>query len=161
VADSGSSITFAEDTSNVLAALGVNVFFTGTGAQDLAVSSQLSANVNLLAAARSNTPGDGTNAGRIATLGSEPVADLNNLSLTDYYNGIVTDIAVKGASAQASVTATAAITSALSSQRESVSGVNLDEETIQLLKLERAFEGSARYTTTVNQLIDQLLAIVG
>jgi flagellar hook-associated protein 1 FlgK len=107
------------------------------------------------------TPGDGTNADRIAALGSEPVAALNGLSITKYYNGIVDDVAVKGSSASAAVQASGAITSALAAQRESISGVSLDEETINLLRLERAFEGAARYTTTVNQLIEEMLTIVG
>ncbi|MBI4580433.1 MAG: flagellar hook-associated protein FlgK [Planctomycetes bacterium] len=161
VADSGFEVTFGQDSSNVLAALGVNVFFTGTDASDLAVSSELTGNPDLLAAATQRAPGDGSNAARLAALGSEPVAALNGRSISDFYNGIVSDVAVKGAAAKAAVQATAAIGSALASQRESVSGVNLDEETVSLLKLQRAFEGVARYTTTVNGLIGELLAIVG
>ncbi len=160
-ADEGFEITFSEDSSNVLASLGVNAFFTGSDAKNLAVNSALDSNPNLLAAATNGTPGDGSNAANLAALGNEPVAALNNRSISDFYNGIVSDVAVKGSAAQATSEAGAAITSALSSQRESVSGVNLDEETISMLKLERAFEGAARYTTTVDGLIDELLALIG
>lgn len=161
VADSGFEMTFSQDSSNVLASTGVNVFFTGSSSQNIGVSSTLAANPSLLAAATNRTPGDGSNAGRIADLGSEPVAGLNGRSITDFYNAIVADVAVRGSAANASSEAAAAITSALSAQRESISGVNLDEETINLLRLERAFEGAARYTTTVNSLIEEMLAIVG
>lgn len=161
VADNGFEMTFSQDTSNVLASLGVNVFFTGSNSQNIGVSEKLAANPNLLAAASNKTPGDGSNAGKIASLGSEPVAALNGRSISEYYNAIVADVAVKGSAAEASADAAAAITSALSAQRESISGVSLDEETINLLKLERAFEGAARYTTTVNSMIEELLALVG
>lgn len=160
-ADEGFTITFKEDTSNVLASLGVNVFFTGTDSQDLGVNALVAANPNLLAAASTRTPGDGTMAGRIAALGNEPVAGLNGRSISGYYNAIVGDVAVKGSAASASAVAASAITSALASQREAISGVSLDEETINLLRLERAFEGAARYTTTINGLVDELLAIIG
>lgn len=160
VAEQGYEITFSQDSSNVLAALGVNVFFAGSGAGDLAVNAALAENPNLLAAASNRTPGDGSNAARIATLGHEPVAALNGRSINEFYNAIVADVAVKGSAAAASVNAANAITSALAAQRENISGVSLDEETINLLRLERAFEGAARYTTTVNRLIEEMLAIV-
>jgi flagellar hook-associated protein 1 FlgK len=161
VADSGFEMTFSQDSSNVLASLGVNVFFTGRDSQDLGVNTLLESNPNLLAAATNRTPGDGSNAGRIAALGNEPVAALNGRSISDYYNTMVGDVAVKGSAAKASAQAAGAITSALAAQRESISGVSLDEETINLLRLERAFEGAARYTTTVNRLIEEMLAMVG
>lgn len=160
VSAEGFEIRFSQDSSNVLACLGVNVFFTGTNAESMAVSQVLAANPNLLAASASGAPGDGTIAGRIAALGSESVAALNGRSISDYYNAIVTDVAVKGSAASASVQAAGAITSALSAQREAISGVSLDEETINLLRLERAFEGAARYTSTVNRLIEEMLSIV-
>ncbi len=36
----------------------------------------------------------------------------------------------------------------------------LDEETIALLKLERSFQGAARYTSVVDQMIQELLGLV-
>ncbi len=160
VANTGFELDFSQDSSNTLAALGVNTFFTGTDAKDLAVNSTLTANPRLLAAATQRTPGDGSNAANLFALGSEPIGTLNNQSISDYYNLIVSNVAVRGAAAKATTDGAAAVTSALASQREAVSGVNLDEETVSLLKLERAFEGAARYTTTINGLMDQLLALV-
>lgn len=161
VADTGFEIAFSQDSSNVLAALGVNTFFQGRDAQDMTVNATVRGNLNFVAAATQNAPGDGTNAARLAALGSEPVTALNGRTMSDYYNSIVTDVAVRGSAARSAVESTAAISSALLSQRESISGVNLDEETVSLLKLERAFEGAARYTTTVNSMIQQLLGLVG
>jgi len=159
--DSGYEMTFAEDTSNVLAALGVNSFFSGEDAQDLAVNSVLTDNVNLLAAATQYTPGDGTNAANVAALGESALTGLNNMSLNEFYNAIVSDVAVKASAALSGVEAADSITLSLTAQRESISGVSLDEETISLLRLERSFQGAARYTTTVDRLIQETLALVG
>ena len=159
-ADAGSEITFAEDSSNVLAALGINTFFTGRDAQDMAVSSEVSQNVRLVAAATQGTPGDGSNAARLAALGDETLPNLQNQSLNGFYNAIVSNVAVKGSAAQSSVEAADAINQSLQAQRESISGVSLDEETIALLRLERAFQGAARYTTTVDSLLQEVLLLV-
>jgi flagellar hook-associated protein 1 FlgK len=157
----GYTMTFAEDTSYVLAALGINTFFTGSDAMDIGINQMLLEEPARLAAATDRTPGDGTNAARLAALGNEPIAGIRNQSLIEFYNLIVNDVAVKGAAAKASVEAHDAVTTSLSTQRESISGVSLDEETIMLLKLERSFQGAARFTSVVDQLIEEMLGLLG
>lgn len=159
-ADQGYEITFGQDTSNVLAALGVNTFFTGTKAQDIAVNQVLSNDPNLLAAATSAAEGDGSNAGALAALATARLDGLNGRSLTEYYNAVAAGVAVTGAAAQAGLESANNVSQALSAQRESISGVSLDEETISMLRLERAFQGSARYTSTVDQMLQEMLALV-
>ena len=69
-------------------------------------------------------------------------------------------IAVDGSAAKAANDAADNIMMSLQSQRESVSGVSLDEEAIQLVKFERAFQGAARYVSVIDGLIDDMLAMV-
>lgn len=160
VADTGYEITFSEDSSNVLAALGVNTFFDGSDAQNISVNAVVLSNRNMIAAATNGNVGDGSNAARLAGLGTEGIAAIGNISLLDYYNLIAADVAVKGAAAKAGVSAADTILMSLSAQRESVSGVSLDEETISLLRFERAFQGAARYTSVVDRMIEEMLALV-
>ncbi len=159
-AAAGFEITFGEDSSNVLAALGINAFFTGTNAQDLAVNPLLASNQNLLAAATMHAEGDGSNAGRLAALATESLSGLSGQSLGSFYRAIASDVAVRSGAASAGVRSADAITAALTSQREAISGVSLDEETISMLRFERAFSAAARYTTVVDQLMQEMLAIV-
>jgi flagellar hook-associated protein 1 len=156
----GDTLTFADDTANVLAALGINTFFSGKDAQDIEVNPLLVDNPARLAVAKDSTPGDGSNAAQIAALGSEPVSAIGGQSLLEFYNSIANEVAVNGAAAKASVDARNAIVMTLTSQRESISGVSLDEETVSLLKLERSFQGAARYTSTVDQMIQELLSLM-
>lgn len=158
--DSGYEVTFGEDTSGVLAALGINTFFTGSGANDLAVNSALVENPDLIAAATRQTAGDGSNAGLLADLATQALESLGGKSVTELYNGIVSDIAVKGKAASASVQSAGVIVSSLTSQRESISGVSLDEEAISLMRFERSYQAAARYTTVVDRLIEQTLGII-
>ncbi len=160
-AANGYTMTFGEDSSYVLSALGINTFFTGRGAADIDVNGLLREAPARLAAATNRTPGDGSNAARLAALGSEPIAGIGNQSILDFYNGIVNKVAVRGSAAKAQVEAYDAVFTALTAQRESISGVSLDEETIALLKLERSFQGAARFTSVVDQLIEEMLSILG
>jgi flagellar hook-associated protein 1 FlgK len=156
----GFEFSFSEDTSNVLAALGVNTFFTGKNSQSIDVNPTVESDPFLIAAGKTDKPGDGSNASEIAKLATNRIDDLGNRSISDYYNAIVTDVAVKGSAARAGVEAADAISLSLVSQRESISGVNLDEETISLLRFERAFQGAARYTNSVDQLLQEMLGLI-
>ena len=60
----------------------------------------------------------------------------------------------------AGVQAADSIALALQAQAESISGVSLDEETVSMLRLERAFQGAARYTSVVDQMMQEMLALV-
>ena len=65
-ADSGFEVSFSEDSSHALAALGVGTFFDGTNAATIAVNSAVQDDPRLLATSLDGTPGDGRNAGRLA-----------------------------------------------------------------------------------------------
>lgn len=148
------------DTSGVLAALGVNTFFSGSDATNIAVNDALIADPLLLAAASTFHAGDGVIAGRIAALDSTPSAHLNDLTLTGFYDGIANEIAVTGAAATDASETASAVLSALRAQRESLSGVNLDEEAISLIKYERAFQGASRFVSVVNNLLNELVTLI-
>jgi len=45
----------------------------------------------------------------------------------------------------------------LERQRESLSGVSLDEEAANLVKYERAYQAAARVMTTVDEMLDHLI----
>lgn len=166
-ADDGRTFTFGQDgerarpdTSGVLAALGVNTLFTGSNARDLAINPTVSDNLELLAAATSFQPGDGTTALGIAELSATPVDALGGASLPDAYNAIVSSIAVAGSAARDTEEAAASILSSLQSEKESISGVNLDEEAISMLKYERAFQGASRFISVVNNLLNELILLI-
>jgi len=50
-----------------------------------------------------------------------------------------------------------AITQAVQNQRESLSGVNIDEEAISLLAYQRAYQGAARFLNVVDRLLETLI----
>ncbi len=166
-ADDGFTFTFGhdgqearEDTSGVLAALGVNTFFTGTDAGNIAVNETVMEQPSLLAAASVFLAGDGVNAGRLAALDSAMSERLGTTSLSGLYRSIAIGVAVQSAAAHDEVEAASTILASLRAQRESISGVNLDEEAIALVKYQRAFQGAARFVSTVDDLLAELVMLI-
>jgi flagellar hook-associated protein 1 FlgK len=130
-ADDGVTFTFGHDgqqgrtdTSGVLAALGVNTFFKGTGARDIDVNEELVAQPLLLAASSAFVSGDGANAGRLAALETAQSEQLDGVSITAFYNTIAGAVAVDGAAVNDRVEVADAVLLSLQLQKESISGVN-------------------------------------
>ena len=167
--DAGDGFTFVfgydgqqarEDTSGVLAALGINTFFTGTDARNIAVNDVLTETSSLLAASSVSLAGDGANAGRIAALDTVASEGLDHASIPGFYNAIASSVAVTAAAVRQEVEAASSVLGSLQAQRESISGVNLDEEAISLIKFQRAFQGAARFVRVVDDLISELVMLV-
>ncbi len=160
-ADAGLEFHFAEDRSNVLAALGIGGFFTGTSADSLDVVADVRSDVGLIAASLSGSLADADNAGRIARLtdGNQASSMLGGRSIRDFHLGMVGDLAVQASAAQTDAEAADAVYTGLYAQREAISGVSLDEEAINLSQYQTAFEGAARYLSVVDEMTNEILAL--
>ena len=158
----GTTFTFGNDSSGVLASLGVNTFFSGSDATDIAVNSTLAKNPDYLATARLTSTGVNAalNAQKLASAGTATLSALGGKSVTDTYTDYVGTLAVQAQNASNNVTAQSTINSTLAAQQQSISGVSLDEETVSMMQYQRAFQGSARFLTTVDQMIQTILSLV-
>ena len=154
------TFTFSQDSSHALAALGINTFFSGSNAGNLAVNSQTAADPNLLAAAQNGTPGDNTNALAIANFPTTTQTGLGNQSWTESYDSMINQIATTSATAKANANSTSDIVQTLQAQQQNVSGVSLDQETVNMLQQQRSYQGAAMFISTVNQMMQSLLSIM-
>jgi len=157
--NSADQLTFSQDTSGVLAGLGINTFYSGTDASNIALNSTISADPQLLAAAKNGNSNDNQTALSIAALASQPLASLQSNSLTDAYQGMINTLSNNTAAAGTQATAAQAVQSTLESQRDSLSGVSLDQEMVNLMQQQTAYQGAARLISTVNQMLQDLMAI--
>ncbi|MBI4617476.1 MAG: flagellar hook-associated protein FlgK [Planctomycetes bacterium] len=151
------TFAFGTDTSNFLAAIGLNTFFTGSGSLSIGIRAAVEANVNLVAAARSNLAGDGTNALALAQLSEQRVAAGGLRTLDESVNAILSSLGTQAAGARNLLENQNVLTANLLTQRESVSGVNLDEEGTALIKFQRAFQASARVVRVIDELLATLI----
>lgn len=158
--EGGNEIWFSEDSSGALAALGVATFLDGTDAATIEVTEAVRNDARLIAASLSGETGDGDNAGRLAVLGKASSSLLNNQSVQDYQAAMVNEVAIQASAAYTAHEAADAVYGSLLAQRESVSGVSLDEEVINLTRYEYAFQGAARYLGVLDTLSLEVLNLV-
>ncbi len=153
-------ITFSDDSSGTLAALGINTFFTGKDAFDIQVNSVVSQDPGRINTALGHVPGDNQTALAIAALRDQGVTTTNGVSLTEFWNKHIQDYAVRTAQTQQQLDADTIVRQNLEANQQAISGVNADEEAINLLIFQRAFQGSARFISVVDQLLETLMALV-
>jgi flagellar hook-associated protein 1 FlgK len=156
-AAAGTQISFSQDTSNTLAALGINTFFTGDSAGTIAVNPVIASNTDMIAAAQNGDSGDNSNALAIAQLGDAPQAVLGSQSVNQAYSTLVGNVATTTATANSNAQATQEVQNTLQSQRDSLSGVSIDNETINMLQEQRAFQGASRLIYTIDQMMQSLM----
>lgn len=99
---------------------------------------------------------------QIALLVSEFAYDdnfLDNLNPIDFYANFIGKIGITLKENQNNHNSSKLIEQQLNSQRESLMGVNLDEEAVNLIKYQKAFEASTRIITVTNELLANLVRL--
>ncbi len=154
------SVTFGfrEDTSGVVSALGLNTFFTGSGAADIDVNAMVRDDLDLLAAGHGGGVADNTNV--LAMLELRDRESMDGATFENWWQGRIGALGVARAEASDLADNQQAIHDNLVAQREALSGVNLDEEAINLMQYQRAYQASARLLTVVDELLATLLQAV-
>jgi flagellar hook-associated protein 1 FlgK len=140
------------------ATAGGPAFFTGTSAADLAVDpALLAAPMSLAAAVNPNSPGDGGNALAMNKAFSTARGALGGST----YVGALADLISERGTATAQAKSQASFEGSLAKQldqlQQSVSGVNIDEETTNLMEAQHAYEAGARYMATLDSMLDVLI----
>lgn len=158
-ADSGYEIRFGNDTSGVLAALGLNTFFTGSDSGSIGVNSTVLNDSAYFAAGQGGGPADGSNAVQLAQLTSQPLTSLGGRSLDQFYSQTVGSLAQSSSAESALSDGFAGYRDSLLNQREQTSGVSLDEEAIRIMQYQQAYASAARIISTVDQLFQTLLQV--
>jgi flagellar hook-associated protein 1 FlgK len=150
---------FSSDNSGALAALGLNTFFTGDSASGLGVNATLANDPSLLASSSGGIGTDTNNAATLANFANQALASQGGNTLTDLYDNMTSDLAQASATASSSSQAAQSFSATLTSQKASESGVNLDDQTIQLMAFQRAYQASANFIQTIQQMFQTLLQI--
>ncbi|MCH9670892.1 MAG: flagellar hook-associated protein FlgK [Gammaproteobacteria bacterium] len=105
--------------------------------------------------------GDNRNALALASLQTQGSLLGGTATYLDAYSQLVGDVAVSTGRAQADTAAREALLNQIQTQRDSVSGVNLDEEAANLLRYQQAYQASAEVIAIANETFDSLLAAFG
>lgn len=101
-------------------------------------------------------PGNNKIALKLARL-SDDVSFLNSNKPVEYYNNLIGRLGIKSREADNGYKTTQLISEQLTNQRESIIGVNLDEEAVNIVKFQQAFEAASRSLNTANELITTII----
>jgi flagellar hook-associated protein 1 len=147
------------DTSDVLVALGMNSFFHGTDASDISVNPDISTNPDLFAAGTGPAVGDASNLARMMGLRSTQLSGLDANTVEGFYTNFVGDVGFKSAAATSTLQSQDQLLSQLQSERDSVSGINLDEEMVDVTRYQQSYDAAARFISVVQQVTNTLINI--
>ncbi len=133
-------------------------FFTGDSSSNIAVNSDLLKNPSLLQG--SSVPGDTGNNSvmlALAQLGNGSQSLLGGQTFSGKQTQIVAGLGQKTADAQKDVDDQAAISDFVQSQRDSASGVSLDEEMSNLVMFQKAFQASAKLISMTDEMLSTII----
>ena len=133
-------------------------FFTGSDASDIAVRDQLIADTRMIAASGTGEPGDNSIALSIAELVDATVAP-GTRTIGVFYSNILENLGAESRSATMMKEKSETLLGFLEERKETVAGVSLDEEAVDLVRFQHAYQSAAQFMSVVNEVMDTLLSI--
>jgi len=159
--DSFSIDVFANtDISGVLAAVGINTFFSGSSASDIAVCSDIAATPGRVASALGADMTDNANALRMAGLKDQAVTSLNSMTPGEFYRQMVTDIGQQLFVKQARKDNIESMVQNLSNQQNEISGVDINDEATRILLFEQMFKAMSKYLSTIQSSLSTIMEML-
>jgi len=107
-----------------------------------------------------NAVADNRNALALAGLQVKGVLDGGNSTLEQSYNSLVSKVGVVNQQVQINREVDESLLKNAIEKRESISGVNLDEEAADLIRFQQAYQALSRVISTSQQLFESLIAAV-
>jgi len=108
--------------------------------------------------ANTNGVGDNRNALLLNSLQNQSLLSDGAATYTDFYGGLVADVGVQTKQAQLTSSAQDTLLSNAQNARDSLSGVNLDEEAANLIKFQQAYQAASQVVITSNTMFQSLLS---
>ena len=145
---------------------GVEFFDTSAPitARNLVVNTDIINNNRLIVSSPIPQPAEsGTVAGQIANLLSDQntTVGLRTGTFSSIYGALLSDAGDAVRDASNGLETQAAIIAQSTAQREQTSGVSLDEEAINLLQFQKAFEAAARFIQVADEMTQTILSLAG
>lgn len=130
------------------------------------VNPAVTGDVRSVAAAFANTigdadPGDARAAVEIAAMRNTKVMIGTGRTFDDYFAESVTNVGLNGEQAQNQLASQNKIMDDLRSLRDSISGVNIDEELADIIKFQHGYNAAAKFVTVQDELLDTLINRLG
>jgi len=158
-------IAIDDNGTNFAGWSGINKLYEGSNAKDIHVREALMQNPSALAASKANVDGSSDLATEMVNMQYEKLdfetadGSKTTQTISEYYRYSATSIAQDANSASIAKDSAQLLTKTVTEQMQAVSGVDMDEELMNLMKFQTAYQASAKIITTVDQMLNTLLGI--
>jgi flagellar hook-associated protein 1 FlgK len=152
--------TLATDMNSIHNTSGGGALFTftaGSAASTIEVASDVLNGTRRLNVGDVANPGDGTLASQFADFSTSAMS--NGKIPQEEYNEFLVTLGTDIGNIQNKVTSRMAVLDQLEIKRESLSGVSIDEETVDLMTFQQSYEANAKVMNVVQEMMDTLLGI--
>jgi len=148
------------DSSDVLVALGLNTLLSGTDASDIALRADIADDPSLLSVSLSGESGDGGLLQELLDVEEQGDTGLEGSTIGRYWGDLAGDVGFEAALTDNALSASQSVLDSLQQRQASISGVNVDEELVDMVAYEQSFNAAAQYLSVVNQLGDELMQLI-
>ncbi len=148
------------DTTDALVALGFNSLFTGKGADDIALVREIELDPSRIASSSSGSDGDNRVLLDMLDIEGLAVGELSGTTLGEYYGDVVGELGFEVNSISSALDSNNTLMESLQLRQDQISGVNVDEELVDLLQFEQSYQAASRYISLLSDLNDELLALL-
>jgi flagellar hook-associated protein 1 len=104
-------------------------------------------------------PGNGDAAAAIASIRNNPVMVGQLDTFDDYFADAVTRMGIMGEQSERALATENQLMKDLNELRQSISGVNVEEELADMIRYQQGFNAVARFVSTVNSMLDVLMRL--
>lgn len=122
---------------------------------ELAISGSPAAGDSFTVAFNADSDSDNRNA--LALLDLQTASTIGKHSITSTYSQLIETVGAKASQAALDASATSTILSQATANRESVSGVNLDEEAANLIKFQQYYTAAAQVIKAAQEMFDTII----
>ena len=137
-------------------------FLTGADAGTISLNAVLAASPQKIAAAAAiGAQGDGSNALAIANLQQATLMAAGTQTFDEFYGNTVSALGAEVNRANGQSESADLLASHLEGMRQSVAGVNIDEEVTQLNSSQHAYNAAARVISVIDDMLDTLINRTG
>ena len=130
-------------------------------ARNFSVNAALVADARLVAAGQSGEAGDNANALALAGLAAAKTLSGGTETFAEGFASLLFRVGTDTQGAKRTLDAQSAVLTQLENQRDSTSGVSLDEEALDLVRFQRAYQAATKFISTVDQLTEEIIAAFG
>jgi flagellar hook-associated protein 1 FlgK len=153
------TITNDADETGILSALGINSLFSGSEPGLFRVREELRRNPERLATSATGQPGDAINLASMAKLRDLRLDELSGRTFTEEIADITAESGLIVQAADSRSTQLENYQSRLQSDRDALSGVDINEEMLLMMQGQRAYQAAARFISVADQMLEELFTI--